>query len=376
MKLIYLYTSLNWYRIDLFKSIAKLVDLHVYILNGGTVSYEGISFEPDTEGLNITFLSKEESKADNLCRIIDKETFDGIVVPSMNSVYTLNLTTKVSHYYSKKGKTVLYFWEYWPMDVKKRTFSKIVKQTVRHFYTRLNKNSIAYFITPGINTYSFYQRMNIPSEKLLRCHNASLLSMTEACPLTIREDLGIPKEDKVILFFGRSEAYKGCEELIQAFYKLNQPDWHLLICGPGFDWAEEYSKKSSNIHITGSIPTNQRAKYFATANVFVLVNTYKKKIEAWGLTVNEAMQLGLPIIATNATGSGIDLVFSGVNGYVLDANKLETELPFYLHKILSDSLLEKKMGEASKQIVSQYSFDNMAQAFYYGLEKDRIGKTE
>ena len=376
MKLIYLYTTLNWYRIDLFKSIAKLMDLHVYILNGGSVSYEGISFKPNTEGLNITFLSKEESEADNLCKIIDKETFDGIVVPSMNSVYTLNLTTKVSHYYSKKGKTVLYFWEYWPLDIRKRTFSKVVKQSVRHFYTCLNRGSITYFITPGINTYSFYQRMNIPSEKLLRCHNVSLLSMEGVSSQTVREELGIPEEDKVILFFGRSEAYKGCAELIQAFLKLNQSNWHLLICGPGFDWARKYSEKQSNIHLTGSIPTDQRAKYFAAANIFVLANTYKKKIEAWGLTVNEAMQCGLPILATNATGSAIDLVFSGVNGYVLDANRLETELPFYLHKILSDPLLEKRMGKASKQIIQQYSFDNMAQAFYYALEKDHIRKNK
>ena len=376
MKLIHLYTTLNWYRIDLFRSLAKLVDLHVYILNGGSVSYEGISFQPDTEGLNITFLTKAESKPDSLCRILDKEAFDGIVVPSMNNAYTLNLTTRVSRYYSNKGKTVMYFWEYWPMDVKKRTFSKALKQSVRHFYTRLNKNTISYFITPSINTYSFYQRMNIPSEKLLRCHNVSLLSMEGVSPQTVREELGLTPEDKIVLFLGRSEAYKGCAELIQAFQKLNHPHWHLLICGPGFEWAKNIAKKAKNIHLAGSIPADQRAKYFAASNIFVLANTYKKKIEPWGLTVNEAMQCGLPILATNATGSAVDLVFSGVNGYVLDAGKLKTELPFYLHKILSDPQLEKKMGEASKQIIRQYSFDNMAQAFYYGLEKDRIGKTE
>mgnify|MGYP001024549688 CR=1 FL=1 len=370
MKLVYLYTNLNWYRIELFRSIAKLMDCHIYILNGYTVGYQNIEYKPEYEDLNITFLSPEESKFQKLYKILDKEEFDSIVVPSMNDAFYLKLTTKLSHYYHRRGKTVLYFWEYWPMD--KGTFgpTKWFKQEIRHFFTRLNKKSISYFITPSINTYSFYQRMNIPSGKLIRCLNVSEIKPEkEESQSQLRKDLGIRDEEKIVLFFGRIEEYKGIHELINVFKKINNNKWHLLICGPGEDKIADEITGFKNIHALGSVKPEERNKYYKTANLFILANTYKNKIEPWGLTINEAMGFGLPIIASNATGSAIDLIFSGLNGYVIDSYKLEDELEYYIKKILSNNEIEKKMGKNSKQIVSKYTFDNMALAFYVATEK-------
>ena len=84
------------------------------------------------------------------------------------------------------------------------------------------------------------------------------------------------------------------------------------------------------------------------------------------------MSFSLPILATNATGSAIDLVFSGINGYVIDASKLEKELPYYIEKILSDDELEKIFGKNSKMIISNYTFDHMAEAFKAAVEKGLI----
>lgn len=372
MKLVYLYTNLNWYRLSLFKSISKIMDVHVVILNGYEVGYQGVEYEPDYQGLNITFLSEEDSCFSKLTSILNQEDFDGIVVPSMNSAFYLDLTTRLSHYYHKKGKTVLYFWEYWPMDVGKESISKWFKQQIRHFYTRLNRTSIDYFITPSMNTYSFYQRMNIPSEKLIRCCNVSEVEKCEADTQLIRDELGIPNDHKIVLFFGRLEAYKGASELITCFSNLQNKKWHLLICGPGSETVKPLAEDAPNIHFVGSVKPECRAMYYSAANLFVLANTYKGKVEPWGLTVNEAMSFSLPILATNATGSAIDLVFSGINGYVINARKLEIELPYYIEKILSDDELEKKFGENSKMIISNYTFDHMAEAFKVAVEKGMI----
>ena len=372
MKLIYLYTNLNWYRLSLFKSISKIMDVHVVILNGYEVGYQGVEYKPDYQGLNITFLSEEDSHFSKLTSILDQENFDGIVVPSMNSAFYLDLTTRLSHYYHKKGKTVLYFWEYWPMDVGKESISKWFKQQIRHIYTRLNRRSIDYFITPSMNTYSFYQRMNIPSEKLIRCWNVSEVEECEADIQIIRNELGIPNDHKIVLVFGRLESYKGAAELITCFSKLQNQKWHLLICGPGSETVQPLANNAPNIHFVGSVKPENRAMYYSAANLFVLANTYKGKVEPWGLTVNEAMSFSLPILATNATGSAIDLVFSGINGYVIDASKLEKELPYYIEKILSDDELEKIFGKNSKMIISNYTFDHMAEAFKAAVEKGLI----
>ena len=146
----------------------------------------------------------------------------------------------------------------------------------------------------------------------------------------------------------------------------------MLICGPGSETVQPLANNAPNIHFVGSVKPENRAMYYSAANLFVLANTYKGKVEPWGLTVNEAMSFSLPILATNATGSAIDLVFSGINGYVIDASKLEKELPYYIEKILSDDELEKIFGKNSKMIISNYTFDHMAEAFKAAVEKGLI----
>ncbi len=370
MKLIYLYTNLNWYRIELFRGISKLMDCHIYILNGYTIGYQSIEYKPKYEDLNITFLSPEESKFQNLCKRLDAEEFDSVVVPSMNDAFYLKLTTRLSYYYHKRGKIILYFWEYWPMDKGTYGVLKWVKQEIRHFFTKLNRKSISYFITPSINTYSFYQRINIPSWKLIRCPNVSEIKW-EGKQSDVRMNLGIHDNEKIILYFGRIEEYKGIQELIKVFKKLDRSDWHLLICGPGEDAIIDKVKGISNIHILGSIKPEERYKYYKASNLFVLANTYKGKVEPWGLTVNEAMSFGVPVIASNATGSAIDLIISGLNGYIINANRLEEELEYYINKILSDDVIEKEMGNNAKKLIGEYTFDNMALAFFVATEKGK-----
>lgn len=373
MKLIYLYTNLNWYRTELFRSISKLMDCHIYILNGYEVGYQSIEYEPEYQDLNIDFLSPEQSQFKSLVNILEEEDFDAIVVPSMNDGFYLKLTTRLSHYFSKRGKTVLYFWEYWPMEKGSYSFSKWAKQEIRHFFTRINRNSISYYITPSINTYSFYQRMNIPSRKLIRCPNVSRVAIQrEGVVRDIRSELGVVENEKVILYFGRIEEYKGIHELIRAFKKLNQRDCHLLICGPGEENIAKEIEGQKNIHAIGGVRPELRTQYYHMADLFVLPNTYKGKVEPWGLTVNEAMQFGLPVICSNATGSAVDLVFPGVNGFIVDALKLEEELTFYMRKILSDDRFAKELGNNSKQIIEEYTFDHMARSFYVAVEKGQV----
>ncbi len=370
MKLIYLYTNLNWYRIELFRSIQKLLDCHVYILNGYEVGYQNIEYDPEYQDLNIDFLSPKQSQFNNLVGILDQEDFDAIVVPSMNDGFYLKLTTRLSRYYWNKGKTVLYFWEYWPMERGSYSLPKWIKQEIRHFFTHINRNSISYFITPSINTYSFYQRMNIPSRKLIRCPNASQVTVQEMERTgNIRTELKIENAAKIVLYFGRIEDYKGIYQLISAFKRLGRNDCHLLICGPGEEKIKDEINDQGNIHAIGGVRPELRTQYYQAADLFVLPNTYKGKIEPWGLTVNEAMQFGLPVICSNATGSAVDLVFPGVNGFVADADRLEYDLLFYMNKILSDDQLAKELGRNSKQIISEYTFDHMAQAFYVAVEK-------
>ena len=60
------------------------------------------------------------------------------------------------------------------------------------------------------------------------------------------------------------------------------------------------------------------------------------------------MAFALPILVTDATGSGLDLVFNGVNGFVMDSNNIEEELQKYLRLIMNDTLHNSTFGRFNK----------------------------
>ena len=63
---------------------------------------------------------------------------------------------------------------------------------------------------------------------------------------------------------------------------------------------------------TGHVDRPALQRLYADSDVLILPSLY----EVWGLVINEALEHGLPVIATQAVGSVDDLVRHDVNGYV------------------------------------------------------------
>ena len=79
--------------------------------------------------------------------------------------------------------------------------------------------------------------------------------------------------------------------------------------------------------------------------------------DPWGLTINEAMVAGLPVITT--TNVGAQELIRG-NGFVIpprDSHALEVALA----KLLNDDQLRHKMGEQSLEIIKDYTIEHSAQ---------------
>ena len=79
--------------------------------------------------------------------------------------------------------------------------------------------------------------------------------------------------------------------------------------------------------------------------------------ETWGLSTNEAMNFGLPIILSNLTGSSSDLVKD--NGYIFETgntNELAQKIKLYTE--LNNKQIEK-MSQNSIKIVNNYSYDKI-----------------
>jgi glycosyltransferase involved in cell wall biosynthesis len=173
--------------------------------------------------------------------------------------------------------------------------------------------------------------------------------------LNLLQELSIPMEKKIILFSGKYIAKKRPLDLLKAYSLLPQDLYVLVFVGEGnlrFE-MEKYilNNKLKNVVLTGFINQSQIAKYYAVADVFVMCSGLG---ETWGLSVNEAMNFGLPVIVSETCGSAYDLVESGRNGYVFKEGNIQ-DLSSAIINILDSSFISAKMGQISENLIENFS---------------------
>ena len=184
------------------------------------------------------------------------------------------------------------------------------------------------------------------------------------------------KNKKIILYVGRLISRKGINYLISAFSKLKDKNAILLIVGGGdfynlgeksieFKLKEQVKKLNleKKIIFVGEVNHSDTAAYYFLADVFVTPSITEKISEPWGLTLNEAMQFGLPVIATDAVGAAYDLIKNGKNGFMVK-EKDSKELKKTIEKIINNEKLRNKMGKESLKIIKEKNnYEKMVEGF-------------
>ena len=142
-----------------------------------------------------------------------------------------------------------------------------------------------------------------------------------------RQQLGIGKDEKTILFFGALRPYKGLEYLVKAFLQLaaNHPEYRLIIAGErrreSGDYPEEVLREIGDnafrdrvLQVIRFIPDEQAELYFKAADVLALpyTNVFQSGV------LFTAYGFGLPVVATDV-GSMSEEVIVGKTGFLCEA---------------------------------------------------------
>jgi len=183
---------------------------------------------------------------------------------------------------------------------------------------------------------------------------------------TYRHTFKIPDEAIVFLFSGKLEVKKDPSLLVDSFANLNEENTYLLMVGNGKlekelkDHTDQLpSSIKSRIHFIDFQNQSFMPTVYQSADVFVLPS--KGPGETWGLSVNEAMACGLPILISDKSGCYPDLVDEGINGFVFKSKQVD-ELTHYMKKVAGDKGELKRMGEASKRMIQKWSFESICTA--------------
>lgn len=211
-------------------------------------------------------------------------------------------------YFNKSSKKIV---EYLTLFYCDKTATELVVPTKKAYELFKKKYKVdrnVYIVPTGIEVEKFYLENN----KKLDI-NAK------------RKELGIAKDDFVILFVGRVASEKNVELLLTSmrFIVNNCPKAKLLIVGDGpeLDKYKNFVKKQqleNNVIFTGKVKWEIIQHYYLISDVFVTAST----TETQGLTVIEAMAASLPVVCINDESfsqSVIDnlngLIFKNKRGY-------------------------------------------------------------
>lgn len=186
--------------------------------------------------------------------------------------------------------------------------------------------------------------------------------------IELRRELNLPIEKKIIISVGQFIYRKGFDIVIKAAAKLDSSYFFLLIGGTE---TIEYEKicnecNINNIVFLDFMDQNVLSDYYNASDAFVLAT----REDIWGLVINEAMSHGLPVVTTTKCLAGVELIINNENGFIVNVNNVD-ETANAIHNLFMDEVkLEKMRNNNYLKMVTQYTIEKMALAYYNAMIHD------
>lgn len=191
--------------------------------------------------------------------------------------------------------------------------SSLVKRVVKQIFLRsvypkntrvwvIGKSNAEYWSSYGLNN-----QRHIPFESPIPM-NRDILEQSN----TIRSSTRRHDNDRIVLYVGRIAPEKRVQDLVDGLRTLNRSGesrYRCLIVGLGDIDSLGIKPSDEFVRILGALPHDQLAAAYMAADVLVVPS----EREPYGLVVREALQFGLPVVATSRVPSALELCNKGWN---------------------------------------------------------------
>ncbi len=166
-------------------------------------------------------------------------------------------------------------------------------------------------VTTGERGWQYARRLGVPESRIARgLYGVDHAGLAPLLDLRTRGG-GWPRR---FVFAGRYAPEKGLDLLVDAYrdYRTSVPDpWPLICCGQGP--LRDRLRGVEGLEDRGFVQPRDLHGILATSGAFVLPSTF----DPWPLALVEACSAGLPVIASNACGSAVELIRDGFSGFMV-----------------------------------------------------------
>ena len=224
------------------------------------------------------------------------------------------------------------------------TVSRATRDTILQVRSEIPRNTKFEVIYNGTPT-TFYEKENLELKKILNDNT----------------------NKKIIGIIGRIENYKGHEDLIRALGLLNQEELsqvQVVFVGTydksqhdALQFIAKELKVFSNITFTGFIDGDSKN----VISNFDLLMVLTRDFEGFGLTLIEAMAVGVPILSTNV-GAIPEFITSGKNGYLINP-EAPREIAAAIKDFLVNEIHWKVRAEFALSEIEKFSAKRMSKDF-------------
>lgn len=250
----------------------------------------------------------------------------------------------------------------WDAGRRKNSKMSLLRRLMQTNLEYVWKNAAAII---AYSTYAkkYFEEIGISENKIYVCQNTvyvkefdnQIQKITPGEIEAIRKEYA-PDKRKLVLYVGAVEPRKRIKDLIDAISIINDKTMstNLVVIGGGEQLEElkEYAVNRKDVYLLGTI-IDDVIKYFMAADLFVLPSE-------GGLSLNQAMICGKPIIASSADGTELDLVEDGKNGFLFEEKDIH-ELVHKITSILENEKMCEVMGKRSREIIEQ----KVNEVFFY-----------
>ena len=174
--------------------------------------------------------------------------------------------------------------------------------------------------------------------------------------------------ENVILSVAALQLRKNTGRLVEAFERLNRPDWHLVLAGSpnGYGAGQilervERSTARERIEIAGYVTAQRLQELYSIAKLFAFVSLD----EGFGIPVLEAMAHGIPVLASDR--SALPEV-CGDAALLVDPISTDA-IASSLEALIADEQLRDTLCEKGRRRAAGFSWENCARETYKVYEE-------
>lgn len=245
-----------------------------------------------------------------------------------------------------------------------------VKRLLRRAFFAGLRPLVDRYLAIGSLNRAYWQGLGVPDAQLFdmpyAVDNARFRALAEAAAQrrdAFRAELGLPADRPVVLFASKLMARKRAGDLLEAFLGLGGAAAArrplLLFVGEGERRAALEARVAAAgageaVRFLGFRNQAELPALYDLAEVFVLPSEH----EPWGLVVNEAMNAGTAVIASDQVAAGHDLIRPGPEGTgaIFPVGNVPA-LRSALESVLATPETSRELGLRARERVASWDFE-------------------